>query len=41
MLSQNGVLKTDLEGPPKQDVVDVMSRAVKDSTIDSDDDNDW
>ncbi|XP_033741403.1 phosducin-like protein 3 [Pecten maximus] len=41
MLSQNGVLKTDLEGPPKQAVDDVMSRAVRESAIDSDDENDW
>lgn len=43
MLSQVGVLKTDLEEDPRKAVSDEMTRAMKQSriTTDSDDDNDW
>ena len=43
MLSQVGAVKTELEGPPKRQVRDMMDIAVKQSAIDNDssDENDW
>ena len=42
-LSVVGAVKTELEEPPKKSITDVMDRAMKQSAIDgdSDDDNDW
>ncbi|XP_061171208.1 phosducin-like protein 3 [Saccostrea echinata] len=43
MLSEVGVLKTELEGPPKREIRDVMDSAVRQSRLDDDDsdENDW
>lgn len=40
MLSEVGVLKTDLEGPPKKEIHDVMESALRRGDDESDED-DW
>ena len=43
MLSEVGVVKTDLEAPPKREIHDVMDSALRQSGLNNDDsdEDDW
>lgn len=40
MLKQIGAVKSDMEEPPKHEIQDMMSKAVRDSVLNNDSDSD-